>query len=170
MIVTVKGFVDSFLVLAVVVVVVHWVQGGTSHRHQLYVLTDNLMRFSGLHSKQGRDHFWAWKGDDHSTKVSSVRKIEDALHRTKLLKIDPDVGFRAPSRGKPGSFKQHQGVQGLIREQVQVAPEEKGENLLRIGGGQLAAAKLQPRSHLFITKDKAASALALVILHLSLNP
>ena len=31
-----------------------------------------------------------WKGDDHSTKVSSVRKIKDALHRTKLLKIDPD--------------------------------------------------------------------------------
>ena len=79
----------------------------------------------------------------------------------------PDVGFRAPSRGKPGSFKQQQGVQGLshlfcdrlqrgdeqdhlIREQVQVAPEENGQNLLRIGGGQLAAAKLQPRSHLNI--------------------
>ena len=36
MIVTFKGFVDSFLVLAivVVVVVVYWVQSGTSHRHQ----------------------------------------------------------------------------------------------------------------------------------------
>ena len=31
-----------------------------------------------------------WKGDDHSTKVSSVRKIKDTFHRTKLLKIDPD--------------------------------------------------------------------------------
>ena len=36
MIVTFKGFVDNFLVLADVVVVdvVYWVQGGTSHRHQ----------------------------------------------------------------------------------------------------------------------------------------
>ena len=83
--------------------------GGRSLKNSLYVLADNLMRFSGLHSKQGRDHFWTgkhiflltnidflanyyspWKGDDHSTEVSSVRKIKDTLHRTKLLKIDPD--------------------------------------------------------------------------------
>ena len=35
--------------------------GGRSLKNSLYVLADNLMRFSGLHSKQGRDHFWARK-------------------------------------------------------------------------------------------------------------
>ena len=133
-----------------------------------------------------------WKGDDHSTKVSSVRKIKDALHRTKLLKIDPDRQMIRDQRDRwcrPPSavcvvsylmlvFEPHpEGSQAasssskvfrawviffcdrlqrgdeqdhLIREQVQVAPEENGQNLLRIGGGQLTAAKLQPRSHLNI--------------------
>ena len=30
------------------------------------------------------------EGDDNPAQASSVRKIEHALHRTKLLKVDPD--------------------------------------------------------------------------------